>query len=77
MEDLLRSLIFSPIGFLWLFLRYRNKAERSKIFNEEYDGSYDRAGIIIFLRLIFSICLLGISAIILSVIYWAIRSLFR
>lgn len=38
------SALYIPIGFLYLWIRYRKKERMRKILEEEYEGSYYYAG---------------------------------
>jgi hypothetical protein len=77
MEYLFRITVLSGIGWLWLFIRYPDKTERTEIFKEEYDNLYHRAGSIIILRLVFSIALIGILFCIAAMIVSLIISLIK
>jgi hypothetical protein len=38
------SILYIPIGYLYLWLRYRKKEKVKKVLNEEYDDRYYNAG---------------------------------
>ena len=71
------DLLYIPLGFIYLWLRYRNKGKVKKILEEEYENSYYYVGAELALKAfgIFLITLLSIFliAIIGRIIYDLIK----
>jgi 3-deoxy-D-manno-octulosonic-acid transferase len=42
--ELLSSILYYPVGFLYLWIRYRNKEKIKKVLKEKYNSSYYEAG---------------------------------
>ena len=49
-EQLFAPLLFIPIGFVYLWLRYRNKARVKETLAKEYENSYVNAGMVVVLN---------------------------
>ena len=63
------SVLYYPIGFLYLWIRYRNKERVKKVLHEKYDGAYYLAGASIFLNVVGVILTALIIALLLSALF--------
>lgn len=61
------SILYAPVGFLLLWVRYRNKEKVKNILEKEYEGSYGVAGAW-FLGKAFGILLFSLLSIFIVVI---------
>ncbi|SNC65747.1 hypothetical protein SAMN06265337_1377 [Hymenobacter gelipurpurascens] len=61
-EALFGVLVFVPIGFIWLYSRYRNTQIVEDILAREYDNSYANAGQVVVLNTVAAIGILLVLA---------------
>ena len=61
---MLADILYYPIGWLYLWLRYRNKEKIKEVLKNEYDNQYYDAGAQ-FVMSVFGIVLLGLLVILL------------
>ena len=61
--ELLSSILYYPVGFLCLWIRYRNKEKIKKVLKEKYNSSYYEAG---FLSLIILVLITVLTLIVLD-----------
>ena len=61
---MLADILYYPIGWLYLWLRYRNKKKIKEVLKNEYDNQYYDAGAQ-FVMSVFGIVLLGLLVILL------------
>lgn len=69
MEDFVRELLYPFIGWVYLWIRYRNKKKIKTVLKEEYDGSYGNVGSIKILQFIGIIMIILLGAFLLVIIY--------
>ena len=69
MEYFVRELLYSFIGWVYLWIRYRNKEKIKTVLKEEYDGSYGNVGSIKILQFIGIIMIILLGAFLLVIIY--------
>ena len=72
--ELLSSILYFPVGFLYLWIRYRNKQIIKKVLKEKYNSSYYEAGFLsvgkvfgaVFLSLIILVLITVLTLIVLD-----------
>ncbi len=69
MEDFVRELLYPFIGWVYLWIKYRNKEKIKTILKEEYDGRYENVGSIKVLQFIRIIMIILLGAFLLVIIY--------
>lgn len=62
-------LIYFPIGFLYLWIRYRNREKVAKAKKEYYENSYVTAGATLLLSVIGVLFFVALAAILIIVLY--------
>jgi hypothetical protein len=71
--DLESSIIFYPLGWIYLWIRYRNKETIGKILFEKYEGSYSVAGTLVCLKTFGVLFLTSILLMLLAAFYSIIK----
>lgn len=71
-----KRVVYSLIGWFYLWIRYHNKGKVNKILLEEYDNSYFNAGALVSMRIFAIILIVLISLLIVAVIGRIIYDLF-
>lgn len=69
------SILYIPIGYLYLWLRYRKKEKVKKVLSEEYDNRYYYAGAELVIGTFGKILLLLLIVFLITVIGRAIYNL--
>ncbi len=69
MEELIGSLMYSFIGWCYLWIRYRNKKKIQIILKEKYNDSYLEAGATKVLQFIGVVMIIILGALLLVIIY--------
>lgn len=69
MEDVLGSLLYSFIGRIYLWIRYRNKEKVRAVLKEKYNNSYYDAGATKVLHFVGIIFIIILVVFLLAVIY--------
>lgn len=69
-EGLLSWLLFTPVGFLYLYIRYRSRREVALVLSQKYEGQYANAG----QELLLNMLILGLMVPILLLVVWALYS---
>jgi uncharacterized iron-regulated membrane protein len=69
MEDIFGGIIFSILGGLYLWIRYRNKKKVLEIKKNEYDNKYSNVGHVMILKIILVTFILLIIGLLLSPLY--------
>lgn len=67
------NLIYFPVGWLYVWIRYRNKNIIKNVLIEKYENSYSVAGALVVFKTFGIFFLILITLLILSVIYSLIR----
>ena len=67
------NIIFYPIGWMYLWIRYRNKETIEKVLLEKYDKSYSVAGTLVCLKSFGVVFIILILLMILAVFYSIIK----
>ncbi|RSK44401.1 hypothetical protein [Hymenobacter perfusus] len=67
---LLNWLLFTPIGFLYLYIRYRSRPGVALVLSQKYEGKYANAG----QELLLNAFILVLIVPILLMVVWAIYS---
>ncbi len=65
-EGVVNTLVFASIGFLYLYLRYRNRIRVRRILIKEYDTSYTNAGQVVVLNTVAAIGILLVVGLIIA-----------
>lgn len=68
-EGVFSLAIFSAIGFLYLYLRYRNQMKMRRALVKEYESSYANAGQVVVLNTVAAIGILLVVGL-LGVLLW-------
>ena len=68
-EIIIGDIFFSSVGFVYLFLKYRDKQKRQYIHKNQYDCSYRNIGFDLFLRVVAMSNILLIISFLLVVFY--------
>lgn len=68
-QDVSQKLIFFPIGFLYLWIRYRNSEKVAEIKREHYENSYSVAGSILVLSGFGVVLFVLLSGFLIAAIY--------
>ena len=74
MSELFTSILYYPIGYAYLWLRFRNKKKVKTALNEKYNNSYYEAGAIFSLTIFGVILFVLLSFFLIAVIIGFIRS---
>jgi hypothetical protein len=75
LQEVVLGPVFFLIGFIWLYLRYRNKEKRRKHLDNEHNGSYRSAGILVTGQTFALIMIVLIFALIVGALYVVIAGL--
>nr|WP_321223218.1 hypothetical protein [uncultured Psychroserpens sp.] len=71
--ELIAEILYYPIGWFYLWIRYRNKEKITSILDKNYDGSYHTTGAQIvlstFAKLFFVLLLLMLLVVIARALY--------
>ena len=70
-EQIFANLLLAPIGFVYLWLRYRNQLQVRETLAKEYENSYANAGSAIALNIIVAIGIALVLFLIISpLLHW-------
>ena len=69
MEDLIGGLLYSFIGWVYLWIRYRNKEKIRSVLKEKYNNSYQDVGATKVLYFIGIVLIIILVVFLLAVIY--------
>ena len=76
-EEVLAFLLLAPIGFAYLFLRYRNKVRVQRELASKYENDYANVGQVIILNTIAALLALAMAGLVISAIVTPIMSWMR
>ena len=76
-REVLTFLLLAPIGFAYLFLRYRNKVRVQKELASKYENSYANVGQVIILNTVAALLALVMAGLVILVIVTTIMSWMR
>lgn len=75
MEDLIGSLLYSFIGWVYLWIRYRNKEKVQTVLKEKYNDSFYDAGATKVLHFVGVLFITVLVVVLIAVIYKVIPPL--
>ena len=75
--EVLTFLLLAPIGFAYLFLRYRNKVRVQRELASQYENSYTNVGRVIILNTIAALLALAMAGLVILAIVTPIMSWMR
>ena len=72
-EQMFTYLLLLPVGFGYLWLRYRNKLRVKETLAKEYENSYANAGSVVLLNTIAALLALAVGSLVILAIVVQIR----
>ena len=72
-EQIFTYLLLLPVGFGYLWLRYRNKLRVKETLAKEYENSYANAGSVLLINTIASLLALAVGSLVILAIVVQIR----
>lgn len=65
------KIIFYPLGWIYLRIRYRNKETINKVLIEEYEGSYSEAGTLLVMKT-FGVIFISLILMMILVVFYSL-----
>ena len=72
-EQMFTYLLLLPVGFGYLWLRYRNKLRVKEVLAKEYENSYANAGSVLLINTIAALLALAVGSLVILAIVVQIR----
>ncbi|WP_426492428.1 hypothetical protein [Hymenobacter sp. 102] len=70
--ELFNWLLFTPIGILYMFIRYRGSARRQQVLAQQYENEYANVGHVVVLNTVVVVMILGLLGLVVvaPLLHW-------